>query len=238
MRKLLAGPHAPKLICLAVLIVLPLVVPSPYIRHLLIVAFLYGIVASNWDLSMGYGGIFNFGHIAFFALGVYASAILSKSFGITPWATIPMAGVVGVIAALIVSLPVLRLKGIYVVLVTFAFSQLCLQLILSQSEVTGGSLGMPLLPPLKLGDYNFARDGKFGYYYVALFLLVASTVYLHRLVRSHFGVSMVALRDNEDYAISRGISLARQRLLTLASSALFTGIAGGFYATYLRVASP
>lgn len=238
MRAFFEGPNLVRLICLAILIILPLVAPSPYIRHLLIIAFIYGIVASNWDLSVGYGGVFNFGHLAFFAIGSYASAILSKTVGITPWVTIPMAGLFAVAAALIVSLPVLRLKGIYVVLVTFAFSMLCFQLVLSQEEITGGSLGMPLLPPLKIGDYNFARDGKFGYYYVGLFLLVASTVYLHRLVRSRFGISIVALRDNEDYAISRGISLARQRLLTLALSALFTGIAGGFYSTYVRVASP
>ena len=238
MRELITGPNLARLICLLILILLPLVVPSPYIRHLLIITFIYAIVASNWDLSLGYAGVFNFGHIAFFAAGVYGSAIMSKTIGITPWLTIPLAGVIGVIAALIVCLPVLRLKGIYVVLVTFAFSQLCFQLVLSQEEITGGSMGMPLLPPLKIGDYNFARDGKFGYYYVGLFLLVLSTIYLHRLVRSRFGTSIIALRDNEDYAISRGISLARQRMLTLGLSAFFTGVAGGFYSTYVRVASP
>ena len=215
MRQHLTGPNVAKLICLLILILLPFVVPSPYIRHLLIITFIYAIVASNWDLSLGYAGVFNFGHIAFFAVGVYGSAILSKTFGITPWATIPIAGLIGVVAALIISLPVLRLKGIYVVLVTFAFSQLCFQLVLSQEEITGGSMGMPLLPPLKIGDYNFARDGKFGYYFIGLFLLVLSTIYLHRLVHSRFGTSIIALRDNEDYAISRGISLARQRMLTL-----------------------
>lgn len=238
MRQHLTGPNVAKLICLLILILLPFVVPSPYIRHLLIITFIYAIVASNWDLSLGYAGVFNFGHIAFFAVGVYGSAILSKTFGITPWATIPIAGLIGVVAALIISLPVLRLKGIYVVLVTFAFSQLCFQLVLSQEEITGGSMGMPLLPPLKIGDYNFARDGKFGYYFIGLFLLVLSTIYLHRLVHSRFGTSIIALRDNEDYAISRGISLARQRMLTLGLSAYFTGAAGGFYSTYVRVASP
>ena len=138
MQKLATGPNIAKLACLAVLLLLPAVVPTPFVLHLLIVAFIYAIVASNWDLSLGYAGVFNFGHIAFFGLGVYGSAILSKTVGITPWATIPIAGVIGVIAALIVSLPVLRLKGIYVVLVTFAFSQLCFQLILSQEEITGG----------------------------------------------------------------------------------------------------
>ena len=97
---------------------------------------------------------------------------------------------------------------------------------------------MVLLPPLELGDHNFARDGKFAYYYVALLLLVIVIVFLRRLVRSHFGVSIIALRDDEDYAVSRGISVVRQRLMTMMASALVAGVAGGFYAIYLRVASP
>lgn len=238
MRARLNGPDAARLLCLLVLVILPFFVPSAYIRHLIIVAVVYAIVASNWNFSLGYGGIFNFGHLAFFGLGAYGSAILAKTVGITPWLTIVIAGVIAMIAAVIVSVPVLRLKGIYVVLVTFAFSQLCLQLIMSQQSITGGSQGFPLVPQLTIGGYSFASDDKFGYYYVALFLLVISTLYLHRLVGSSFGVSVVALKDNEDYAISRGISLARQRLLTLVASALFTGMAGGFFSTYTRVASP
>lgn len=238
MRARLNGPDAARLLCLLVLVILPFFVPSAYIRHLIIVAVVYAIVASNWNFSLGYGGIFNFGHLAFFGLGAYGSAILAKTVGITPWLTIVIAGVIAMIAAVIVSVPVLRLKGIYVVLVTFAFSQLCLQLIMSQQSITGGSQGFPLVPQLTIGGYSFASDDKFGYYYVALFLLVISTLYLHRIVGSSFGVSVVALKDNEDYAISRGISLARQRLLTLVASALFTGMAGGFFSTYTRVASP
>jgi branched-chain amino acid transport system permease protein len=229
--------HLPLLLGLVVLLVLPLGV-SPLERHLMILVFLYAVLASSWDLSLGYAGIFNFGHIAFFGLGAYASAILSKTVGIDPWLSVPAGGLIGMLAAAIVSVPVLRLKGIYVVLVTFAFSQLCLQLIVSQAEITGGSKGFPLVPPLELGDYNFARDGKYGYYYLSLALLVVSTVYLRRLVTSHFGRSIVALRDNEDYAISRGISLARQRFFTLIASAAMTGVAGGLFSTYTRVASP
>ena len=216
----------------------PLVSDSTYLRHLIIIAVIYGMVASSWDLSLGYAGVFNFAHLAFFGLGVYGAAILSKTYDVSSWIAIPMGGIVALLAALLVSLPVLRLKGIYVILVTFAFSQLCLQLVLSQSHITGGSGGMVLLPPLELGDHNFARDGKFAYYYVALLLLVIVIVFLRRLVRSHFGVSIVALRDDEDYAVSRGISVVRQRLMTMMASALVAGVAGGFYAIYLRVASP
>lgn len=226
------------LVALAVLAILPVFVTDSYTRHLFILAFVYAVIASNWDLSLGYAGLFNFGHLTFFAVGVYTAAIAAKTWGFDPWLAIPMGGVTAAITALIVSLPVARLKGIYVVLVTFGFSQLVLQLILSQSQITGGAGGMVRIPGLEIGDYRFIRDFKFGYYYVALGLLVISTIYLLMLTKSPFGKSLLAVRDNEDYAQARGISVARQRVLALVASAIFPGIAGGFFAIYLRVAAP
>ena len=223
---------------LLILALVPLVVEDSYTRHLFILAFIYAVVASNWDLSLGYAGLFNFGHLSFFATGVYTAAIAAKTFDINPWIAILMGGVTAAMAALLVAAPVARLKGIYVVLVTFAFSQLMLQLILSQSHITGGAGGMVRIPGLEIGDYRFIRDFKFGYYYVALALLVISTLYLTWLARSPFGRSLLAVRDNEDYARARGVSIARQRVLALVLSAIFPGIVGGFFAIYLRVAAP
>ncbi|MBY5989966.1 branched-chain amino acid ABC transporter permease [Roseovarius atlanticus] len=223
---------------LVVLALVPAFVTDSYTRHLFILAFVYAVIASNWDLSLGYAGLFNFGHLAFFATGVYTAAIAAKTFGIDPWLAIPMGGVTAMLAALLVALPVARLKGIYVVLVTFGFSQLLLQLILSQSQITGGAGGMVRIPGLEVGDYRFIRDFKFGYYYVALGLLTISTLYLLWLTNTSFGKSLLAVRDNEDYAQARGISIARQRILSLVASAVFPGIAGGFFAIYLRVAAP
>lgn len=226
------------LLALIVLAILPFFVTDSYTRHLFILAFVYAVIASNWDLSLGYAGLFNFGHLTFFAVGVYTAAIAAKTWGIDPWLAIPMGGITAALTALIVSLPVARLKGIYVVLVTFGFSQLVLQLILSQSQITGGAGGMVRIPGLEIGDYRFIRDFKFGYYYVALGLLAISTTYLLLLTRSPFGKSLLAVRDNEDYAQARGISVARQRVMALVASAVFPGIAGGFFAIYLRVAAP
>ena len=220
------------------LLILPVFVTDTYIRHLFIMAFIYAVLASNWDLSLGYAGLFNFGHLSFFAGGVYTAAIATKTFGLNPWIGIPMGGVTAGLIALVLAIPVARLKGIYVVLVTFAFSQVLLQLILSQSQITGGAEGMVRIPALQLGSYKFIRDFKFGYYYVALGLLFISTIYLWLMSRSSFGKSLLALRDNEEYASARGISISRARTLALIASAIFPGIVGGFFAIYLRVASP
>jgi branched-chain amino acid transport system permease protein len=220
-----------------VLALLPLVVPDTYGRHILITAFIYAVVASNWDLSLGYGGVFNFGHVALFGIGVYSYGVLTKAAGFDPWLAFIASGVIATAAAVLVTIPILRLKGIYIVLVSFGFAQLVMQIVVSQSDVTGGTQGMNRIPSLYLGAHNMVRDGKLAYFFIALALLLASTVFLRVLVRSRLGASIVALRDNEEYAVSRGVSLARQRLLTLAGSAFFTGLAGAFYAAYQRNAS-
>jgi branched-chain amino acid transport system permease protein len=223
---------------LAVLVVLPAFVQDIYLRHLLIMVFIYGMVAASWDLSLGYGGIFNFGHLALFGVGLYTYSLTAKLLGIDPWIALLLGGLVSVLASAIILVPILRLKGIYVVLVSFAFSQLILQLIISETDYTGGNEGLVLVPMLRLPNHhNMIRDHKIGFYYIALALLALCVIFLRLVVTSPLGRSIVALRDNEEYAVSRGISLARQRLLTLAASALFTGLAGGFYGGYLRNAS-
>lgn len=222
----------------AVLAVVPQVFTDAYIRHLFIIAFIYAIIASNWNLSLGHCGIFNFGHMTFFGIGVYTAAILTKTGGIDPWIAIPVGGLTAAISAVIMAAPVARLKGIYVVLVTFAVNQLMMQLILSQADLTGGAKGIVRLPFLAIGDYSFIRDYKLGYYYIALILLGLSTAFLIYIGNTAFGKSLKAVRDAEDYATARGISVARTRVSVLVLSAIFTGIAGGFYTIYLRVASP
>lgn len=222
---------------LGILIVLPAFVQDVYLRHLLIMVFIYGIVAASWDVSLGYGGIFNFGHLALFGVGLYTYSLTAKLLGIDPWFALLLAGGAAVLASCLILIPILRLKGIYVVLVSFAFSQLILQLIISETDYTGGNEGLVLVPMLRLPHHNMIRDHKIGFYYIALALLALCVLFLRGLVTSPLGRSIVALRDNEEYAVSRGISLGRQRLLTLAASALFTGLAGGFYGSYFRNAS-
>ena len=221
----------------ALLALLPLIFGDTYARHILIMAFIYAIVASNWDLSLGYGGVFNFGHLALFGIGVYAYSLLTKLVGFDPWIALAASGVIATVAAVLVTIPILRLKGIYIILVTFGFAQLVMQIVISQSDITGGTQGLVRVPGLYWFDHNMIRDGKFAYFYLALGLLVASTIFLRVFVRSRLGAGVVALRDNEEYAASRGMSLVRQRMITLAASAFFTGMAGAFYAAYQRNAS-
>ena len=228
----------PALLVITALACLPFVFDSSYFRHLLILSMVFAIVAASWDLSFGYGGLLNFAHVAMFAVGIYAYGILAKTYGLNPWLAILMGGLIAAMVAAVMLLPVLRLDGMYVILVTIAFSQIIYQVVISQSDITGGTSGMVTLPMLTIGDYRFVRDGKIGYYFAALSLLVICVAALHLVIRSSLGRTIVALRDNKYYAQARGISEWKTRLITLAVSAFFAGIAGGFYGSYVRVASP
>ena len=228
----------PAVLAVAALALLPFGVEDGYLRHLLVLAFVYAVVAASWDLTLGYGGLFNFAHVALFAVGLYAYGILAKTLGVSPWLAIPLGGVAAMAAAAAMTAPVLRLDGIYVILVTLAAAQLLYQVVVSQSDVTGGTSGMVLLPSLKAFGYSFVRDGKVGYYWTGLALAVASLAFLQGVLRSSLGRAVTALRDNKYAAVARGVPEARTRLLLMVASALPTGVAGAFYGSYVRVASP
>ena len=109
---------------LIIFLAIPFVITDKLLIHLAILGMLYAIVASNWDLTLGYAGVFNFAHLAFFGIGGYTSGILAVKLGISPWLGIPAGGAVAAVASVIVSIPAIRLRGIYVALLTFACSQL------------------------------------------------------------------------------------------------------------------
>ena len=232
-----ANRKAIALVGLVVFLAIPLVVDNKLLIHLAILGMLYAVVASNWDLTLGYAGVFNFAHLAFFGIGAYTSGVLTVKLGISPWLGIPCGAVAAAVASIIVSIPAIRLRGIYVALLTFACSQLVLLLLLSQPLITGGQQGLTGVPQLQIGDFRF-RESKFAHFYLVGLLLLCSTVFLRRLVTSDFGLSLIALRDFEEYAVARGIPLARQRLLAFLLSSIFPGLAGGVYAHFLIVASP
>ncbi|WP_420409140.1 branched-chain amino acid ABC transporter permease [Hoeflea sp.] len=215
----------------------PLIFNGGVTQNLAILALLFAVVASNWDLTLGYTGIFNFAHVAFFGIAAYVSAIVTIHLGVPVWIDMVLAVIVVAILSAITAFLALRLRGIYVALVTFAFVQLCVALIISQKSITGGAVGLVGVPDLQILGYTFGADYK-SYFYLAEILLIASTIFLRWLVNSDFGLSLIALRDNENYARSRGIPSTKQRVLAMVLSSIFPALAGCVYAHYLIVASP
>ena len=128
----------------------PQVLGSGVARNLAILALLFAVVASNWDLTLGYAGIFNFAHVAFFGIAGYVSAIATIHLGVPVWLDVALAVVVVAALAGVTAALALRLRGIYVALVTFAFVQLCVALIISQKWLTGGAVGLVGVPDLRI----------------------------------------------------------------------------------------
>lgn len=225
------------LVLIAATLAAPQIFSGSVTQNLAILSMLYAIVASNWDLTLGYAGIFNFAHVAFFGIGCYVAAISTLHFGVPVWWDLILAVVVVALMSGITAVLALRLRGIYVALVTFALTQLCVALINSQKEIAGGPIGLVGVPDLSIGEFAFGNDQR-SYFYATELLLIASTVTMRWLATSDFGISLVALRDFEDYAVSRGIPPTRQRVLAIVASGVFTSLAGALYAHYLGVASP
>jgi branched-chain amino acid transport system permease protein len=227
-------------VAMAGLAVLGPFVGQSYLLHVLILCFIWSIVVAGWDLVMGYAGIVNFAQLVFFAVGAYASAMLSISLGIPSLPAILLgAAVVGVFGWLI-GLPCLRLRGEYIALFTFAI-HLALPSIIRQGRPwgTGGSTGLLGIPPLELGGYVFRTIDKLPWYYLTLAVggICVWLIYFVILPRK-WGRAFVAMRDSEAFAKSLGVNEYHYKLVVFTISAAVTGLAGALYARYLAVVTP
>jgi branched-chain amino acid transport system permease protein len=211
-----------------------------HLMHILIMCLIWAVVASCWDLIMGFAGIFSFGQVAFFVIGGYASAIFSITFGIHPLVAMVLAGSVAGGLGVLVALPCLRLKGAYIALVTFAVHMILepfLKSSLGRAIGTGGSRGILTIPPLELFGISFSADNKIAVFYAALVLAVICSLVIMLVIRSSWGTAFLALKDSEGFAASLGVSAFRYKLAVFALTSFLTGLVGGFYGHYIGMLS-
>src|SRR6266513_2831031 len=189
-------------------IVLPLVLVrldiGTYLITLLILFFIQAVVAQSWNLIMGYGGIYSFAQVALFAVGGWTSGILVHSLGWNPFVAVLFAPVVAAIAALGIGLPTLRLRGVYVVLLTLAFHELARVFTVTGPRfISGGGYGLVTVQTFSFGDV--IGDQRTIYlYYLAGFMFAIATFVIWRVIHSPLGVAVMALRDSETYGVSGG----------------------------------
>lgn len=229
--------HEGQMFWYSVLVVALLVAPwfvSSYVMTQISQIYIYSIIGLGLVLLTGFTGQLSIGHAAFVGVGAYTEAVLAIQgvpFYVSIFLSAALAGVVGVV----VGLPALRIKGLYLAIATLAFSAIIEEVIAQAAPITGGNLGLRV-PAIDLFGYRITGGAPF--YYLAMFFVIASVVVVLNLLRSPTGRAFIAIRDSELSAQSMGVNLAFYKTLSFACSAALAGLAGGLYAHNLRFLSP
>jgi len=209
-----------------------------HILNILSACLMWGVVASAWDLSIGYANVWSFGHIAFFVIGGYTGAMAVMYLGIPPEAAIPLGGVVAAIIGILIALPCLRLHGIYIAMVTFGIHLVLPTFILWGRDYTYGATGLSGFAPLQLGQYTFSSNVPFFSYYIIFGVSILLFFIIYRIINSPIGLAFVALRDSEPYAKSLGINEYKYKLIVFGISAFIAGLMGAVYTSFYGTISP
>ena len=223
----------------AVLALVPLVL-APAQLAVAVRVLIFAILALGWNIMSGFGGMFSFGHAAYFGLGAYVSVWLLVERGISPWIGMLVGMVVAAAFAAFVGFLALRyrLKGAYFALSTFAFAEM-LRLLATNSDLVNRAVGynVPIRPESSWGFMQF-EPGSANYFWIALALTVLALVITIVFLRSKLGRFTIAVRDDEDAAAALGIPVMRTKLLTIALSGAITSVAGTFYVQYYFFVDP
>ncbi|MBM3384243.1 MAG: branched-chain amino acid ABC transporter permease [Betaproteobacteria bacterium] len=219
---------------LAVLLLLAPWWAGEYVMSQLHFILIYSIVGFGLMMLTGFTGQVSLGHAAFLAVGAYTEALLQAA-GVPFVISISCAALFTAVLGLIVGLPALRLKGIYLTIATLAFNVIVEEIIARWHSLTGGNEGKHLKPVQILG-WKLESDAEF--YYLCLVLTVICCLACVNLLRSPTGRAFVAIRDSEVSASCMGVHLAKYKTIAFAFSAALTGIGGALYAHKLAFISP
>ncbi|MBM3518052.1 MAG: branched-chain amino acid ABC transporter permease [Alphaproteobacteria bacterium] len=236
-------------VLLVIAVGLPWLDPPRYLLAQGLLLFCWATVVSQWNLVFGIAGIFSLAQIAIFAVGAYSTAMMGRYLEMNLWYAFPIAGVIGVIFSLLIGLGCLRMRGVYVALLTIAVGQVLFVLIMGDGECsplnpgicmsfTGGPSGMGGFGGFGWREVLGGRHFIIGDYYSMLGLLILAMAFTFWIIHSRMGLAFKALRDNPELASSRGISRFKYQLLVFALSAFFTAEAGAFFAAHFGSVGP
>ncbi|CAN5340715.1 branched-chain amino acid ABC transporter permease [soil metagenome] len=218
---------------LAALVAAPWVA-GPYWTSQLTFVLIYAVAGLGLMVLAGYTGLVSIGHAAFLGVGAYTQAVLTGqgwSFPVALAASAGLSAAVGVV----VGLPALRVKGIYLAVATLAFGFIVEEVMARWEHVTGGNAGLSVKAPVMFG---WTASTAQSFYLVVLAVCLLVTLGVLNMLRSSTGRAFIAIRDSEISAQSMGIHLARYKTMSFALSAAIVGVAGALYAHKLRFISP
>ena len=203
-----------------------------FVANLIVVFVLLSI---GLNILVGYAGQLAFANAAMFGIGAYGTGLLQVHFGLPFWMAFPLGAVIATSVGLAISLPALRVSGLYLALSTLAFAEFTRWVFLHWESVTFGAGGFKT-PPVSFEPLPVSKP--VGLYYLSLILATVLVILAQNLVRSRIGRAFVAVRDGEVAAESLGIDLLRYKALAFGISGFYAGIAGGLYSAMLNYVSP
>jgi len=206
------------------------------------------IGATGLNVLTGYAGQISLGHAAFVGVGAYTGAVLGADHGISALLWIPAAGVAAALLGALLGPIALRLRGLYLAIVTLGLVFIAEHVFFNAAGLTGGPEGRAF-PAVQLGAFDFSSgkvlelggvtiDSSGLYYFLALILLAAATAFTQNLRRSRAGRAMVALREREAPAAVMGVDVGRVKVTAFVVSSFLAGISGALYGSYLSFAQP
>jgi branched-chain amino acid transport system permease protein len=206
------------------------------------------IGATGLNILTGYAGQISLGHAFFLAAGAYTGAKLGEDLGWSAALWIPAAGLVAGLCGALVGPVALRLRGLYLAIVTLSLVFIGQHVFFNTESLTGGPQGRTF-PPVVIGPFDFSPgqvlrigglqiDHNGLYYYLALGLLAAATAFARNVRRTRTGRAMVAVREREIAAAVMGVDVGRVKIAAFTASAFLAGISGALYASYLSFAQP
>ncbi|MFD3704784.1 branched-chain amino acid ABC transporter permease [Nocardia sp. NPDC058658] len=208
----------------------------PFHTFQLAMAMIYAVALLGLNLLVGHTGQISLGHGAFFAIGAYTAAIAIEQWDLPYFATIPIAAAVTFVLGYALGVPALRLRGLYLALVTLSIAIFLVPLLKHFDGLTGGSMGLTVDKPQPPAWTGLAEDQWL--YFLALVTAVLSFVLVVGMLRSRVGRALHAVRDNETAAEVLGVNLAHYKTLAFAWGALLAGIAGCVYTWVIAYVSP
>ncbi|MBI4777817.1 branched-chain amino acid ABC transporter permease, partial [Candidatus Desantisbacteria bacterium] len=229
-------------IILLLLIVLPLTgynCGNYYAIHVAGLVGIYCILCVGLNITVGYTGLLDLGFMAFCAIGAYTAALLSIH-GISFWITLPISMFLGGFIRYLLGVPVLRLRGDYLAIVTLAFGEIVRLIANNFDWLTNGPKGLPRvgekIAEIRLFSLVFKDDLQF--YYLILFFLIGTILISYRLEHSRIGRALVAIREDELAAKLSGINVPQIKSIAFVLSGMFGALAGAIYVHWIGFISP
>lgn len=219
-----------------IVIIFPFLGLSSFLLTQATFAGIYGIVAIGLGLLMGYAGQISLGQAAFYGVGAYTTAILTKTLGLNPWIGLIFAILLPVIIAFIVGHTMARLSGYYLAMATLAFGIIVNVLILEWRSVTSGASGFYGIPTVEI--FGFTIHQGLPYYYFVWFFTVLTLLISMNIVHSRIGRALRSIHDSEIAANSMGVNTGKYKMQIFIFSAALAGLAGWLFAHMSYSISP